>query len=144
MKRRTWIVLLLVLLASATVTWLSGRAPTRYVLEGECRRYQRDRVREIQQFQQDAVRDGLAPNSREYHRRERALLDAHKRLEIRGWEVLLIPAGARRPEPRDFLKLDRFDPSQRLDPVQVQGGMEVWAAPRGRLARALHGLGLGP
>lgn len=141
MKR--WILLGLALALLAGGLWLGGRAPSAYVLQRECDRYQVERATEYGRFDGEAAlqRD---PAAAEAARKARdAVLAGHRQLEIRGWEVLLIPAGADRPPTADFLVAGTFTPEGSRHPA-LQGSMTVWYAPRGPLARALYRLGLTP
>lgn len=145
-KRRLWILLLLVLLAAGGL-WLFGRAPSRYALEQVCRRYQDERMREEHRFQRESgqlLADGRAedlPALRAAH--ERYLL-GHKRLEMGGWTVLLVPPGATPPAVAGFHRAAGHDPSLPDDAPHLRGEMEIWLAPRGLLARAVAWLGLSP
>ena len=130
MKRAAWI--LLPLLAAAGV-WLAGRAPTRRGLTLSCERYQAER-------RETAVRLTLEAKNPELE----TYLRGHKRLTIRGWEVLLIPAGADRPPPRDYYVLGRIDVGAGAELSFLRGPIETWAAPRGALARFVSWLGLSP
>jgi hypothetical protein len=114
------------------------------VLERECAAYQEQRR---QRYQVLTFEIGRAEHRREDAtdlKRERdELLLGTKRTEIRGWEIVLVPAGAARPAPRDFAVALRFDPSEPKDPAPLKGAMEAWIAPRGWLAR-LFTKGWGP
>ena len=135
MKR--WIAVLVLLAVGAGIVWMSGRAPTAFVLDEECRRYQAERVLEAALLQRTLVGAGHLPASAEYQRRYGAFLGRHKRMEIRGWEILLIPSGVR-VDPADFLRAGTFRVEGRGD---MRGPITVWIAPRGALARLLHALG---
>ncbi|MHC4137298.1 MAG: hypothetical protein ACYS0K_20295 [Planctomycetota bacterium] len=149
--RKRWLWILLPLLAAGG-SWLFGRAPARHALEQECRRYQQDRVAEDQRFQRERARlikdarAGADTTEALMARRaahERYLLD-HRRLELGGWTVLLIPPGATPPAPGDFYRAESHDPSAPADAPHLRGAMEIWLAPRGGLARLLFRLGLSP
>jgi hypothetical protein len=141
-KRR---LLVLAPLLAAGVVWLFGRAPSRHALEQECRRFHAERVAEEQRFQRDTGRllqDGKPLRARrEAH--ARYLLE-HRRMEMGGWTVVFVPPGAAPPAPSGFQRAASFDPSVPADASHLQGEMEIWLAPRGALARLLHGLGLSP
>ena len=149
--KKHWLWILLPLLA-AGVLWLFGKAPSRYALEQECRRYQEERVLEEHRFRRESgrlIEDGRAGADtkaalaarRAAH--ERYLLD-HRRLEMGGWTVLLIPPGATPPPAGDFHRAASHDPSLSDDAPHLRGGMEIRLAPRGGLARLVSRLGLSP
>jgi hypothetical protein len=132
--------------------WLYGRAPSRYVLEQECARYQEDRVAELNRLSREialfeaALARGEEPHpdlERVREQRER-LYRAHRELSVRGWDILLLPEGAVRPAPEDYLVSGRFDPSRPTDPPALRRTMEIWIRPNGGLARTLFRLGLSP
>jgi len=84
-----WLWILLPLLAGGWV-WLFGKAPSRYALEQECRRYQEERVAEEVRFQRASARliqegrdgaDTAAALDALRATYERYLLD-HRRLEM--------------------------------------------------------------
>jgi hypothetical protein len=148
-KRWPWILLPLLL---AGGLWLFGKAPSRYALEQECRRYQEERVAEEVRFQRATARliqegrDGADTAAalrglRATH--ERYLLD-HRRMEMGGWTVLLIPPGAAPPAPAGFYRVEGHDPALPDDAPHLRGEMEIRLAPRGSLARLVSGLGLSP
>jgi len=140
------------LIAAAGGLWLFGRAPTAYVLEEECRLYQQERSREYTLLTQKVARLETAllrgtepdPELAELHIRLEGFSRSHRRVRRRGWEVVLIPEGADRPSPEDFLVMGSFDPSVPGDPPTLRRKMEVWLAARGGLARLIYGLGLSP
>jgi len=144
--RKRWLWILLPLLAALGL-WLFGKAPSRYALEQQCRRYQEERVKEEHRFQRETgrlLKEGRAdalPALRAAH--ERTLLE-HKRLEMGGWIVLLIPPGATPPAPAGYLREKSHDASVPDDAPHLRGEMEIWIAPRGPLARVLSWLGLSP
>jgi len=149
--RKRWPWILLPLLAAGG-SWLFGKAPSRYALEQECGRYRQDRVLAEQRFQRETARlikygrDGADTTAALEARRaahERYLLD-HRRLEMGGWTVLLVPSGATPPAPRDFYRAESFDPSKPGDLAHLRGEMEIRLAPRGSLASLLSRLGLSP
>jgi hypothetical protein len=131
MRRLLWLLAGLGLLA--TGVYLAGRAPSAYVLEKECERYherRRDRLNLIAFHIARADKDAL-PDLR---RQMDDLLRETKTVDIRGWEVVLVPAGARAPGPPYTLGA-RVDPSAPPDPPPLKGPMEAWITPRGFLAR---------
>jgi len=128
-------------------SYLAGRAPGRYALEQACERYQADRRAREAALQEEIGRQiqaGDAAGARRTQDAVTALLREVRREDYRGWEVLLVPTGAARPEARDFLVLGRHDPSSPRDPATLRGAMEIWLAPRGALPRLLYALGLAP
>ena len=144
--RKHWLFVLLPLLAAGGL-WLFGKAPSRYALEQMCRRYQEERVKEEHRFQRETgqlLKEGRAdalPARRAAH--ERYLLE-HKRMEMGGWTVLVIPPGAAPPAPAGFFRAKSHDASVPDDAPHLRGEMEIWLAPRGSLARAVSWLGLSP
>jgi len=132
------------------VLWLLGRAPSDYALEQLCADFQADRVRVVTLLRyeigrlESALRPGQAagPELRALRQRRDQIHARTRTLEVRGWEILILPAGVAHPPAEDFIVAGEFDPSRRTDPAPLQGSMEVWIRPRGRLARAVHGLGL--
>jgi len=140
--RRLW--WLLVPLAAAGAVWLYGRAPTDYVLLKECRRFQEERVERLREIDFE-IAAGKDPQRAKTLLEERITLrNRHRRMELRGWEVILIPAGALRPEPRDFYRAGKFDPAERDHPPELQGEWEAWYAPRSAVPKLLADLGLAP
>ena len=130
--------------------WFVGRAPSDYALEQLCRQFQADRVRvgtllryEIGRLE-SALRPGQQPGSDlvELRRKRDQLHRSTRTLEVRGWEVVLLPAGAPRPPATDYLVAGEFDVSTVTDPAALRGPTEVWMRPRGRLARIVHAVGL--
>jgi len=147
-KAWVWLLLVALLLAMGAV-YLAGRAPTTYVLARECERYQEQRRKTDKRLRRDLARvslgrPGLMHGPLEARMRLMEFLREHRRIEIRGWEVLMIPAGAHRPDPEDFLLAGTFHPARPTDHRDVQGEMTVWMAPRGVLARLLYRLRLTP
>ena len=140
------------LVLAGLLVWLLGRAPTRYALERECARYQEERVaqamrlgREIALLEAGLAR-GEEPDpalARLRAQRER-LYRAYRELSIRGWEVVLLPEGADRPAPEEYLVTGSFDPSRPTDPPPLRRAMALWIRPAGGLARLLSRLGLSP
>lgn len=140
------------LVLAGLLVWLFGRAPTRYVLERECARYQEERVAEALRLGREialletALARGEEPDpalGRLRAERER-LYRAHRKLSVRGWEVVLLPEGADRPAPEGYLVTGRCDPSRPSDPPPLRRAMELWIRPAGGLARLLSRLGLSP
>lgn len=131
MRRLLWLAAGVALLAGGL--YLAGRAPSAYVLEKEFQSYHEERRQRytllsfhIARAEKDEVPD-LRRELDEFLRRT-------KTIEIRGWEIVLVPAGARPPGQEHRLRL-REDPSVRSDPPQLKGPMEAWARPKGPLAR---------
>ncbi|MHC4931405.1 MAG: hypothetical protein ACYTGV_04355 [Planctomycetota bacterium] len=149
--RRLWWVLAL-LAAGAGLLWLFGRAPTAYALEEECRLYHEERSKEYAFLSRKVARLEAAllrgaepdPELADLRIRLEDLSRSHRRVRRRGWEVVLIPEGADRPAPEDFLLVGSFDPSGPDDPPTLRRTMEIWLAARGGLARLIYGLGLSP
>jgi len=147
---KTWVWLLLpALLLAAGAVYLGGRAPTHYVLARECERYQAQRRLTDERLRRDLARvslgrPGLMHGPLEARMRLMEFLREHRRIAIRGWEVLLIPAGAREPDAKDFFVAGTFRAAQPTDHRDIQGAMTVWMAPRGVLARLLYALRLTP
>ena len=134
------------------VLWLLGNAPSAFVLEEECKRFQKERrerdgaltVR-IAKLEEEALMGKPPVESLIGLKRERDGIDrATRRTSMRGWDVILIPAGAARPDPGDFLIHGRIDVSSRADPARLRGEMEVWIQPSGGLAKLVFWLGLSP
>jgi len=133
-------LVLLALCLTALVLWLWGRAPTDFVLQAECLRFQNDRrLRDAELA--EAIARGGPPELRDQRQEAYRAL---RRLHLRGWEVVLLPMTAERPAPRDFLVIGEFDAASERDPPYLRGAIEVWVAPRDWLARTLHSLGLTP
>jgi hypothetical protein len=127
--------------------WLYGRAPSLYVLEQECRRYQderRERLERLERAVRGAQRAEQAGRIVELEKERTELLAGTGKRRIRGWEVALIPPGGRGPDPEGYLVAKRFDVSRDDDPPFLRGAVEVWVKPTGGLARLLHGWGLTP
>jgi len=132
--------------------WFCGKPPSRYVLERECERFQQDRrtrdapiAIRIAKLEQEGIETGRRDPSIEPLKQERDRnARAPHRTRMRGWDVILIPAGAKRPDPENYLVYDRYDPAWRFDPPRLRGAMEIWIQPSGGLAKLVSGLGLGP
>jgi hypothetical protein len=131
MRRLLWLLLGVALLA--TGVYLAGRAPSAFVLEKECERFH-ERRRErftllafhIARADKDAVPD--------LKRQVDELLRETQTIEIRGYEVVLVPPGARAPGA-GYTLAARHDVSVPQDPPPLKGPTEAWIAPRGWLAR---------
>ncbi|MGQ0612708.1 MAG: hypothetical protein ACT4PV_03010 [Planctomycetaceae bacterium] len=155
MRRLLWLVPLALLLAAL---WLFGRPPARFLLEESAARFQEERraqernlaaeLRTAESLLQAATRPEerarLAAAAAEVRARREALLLRHETLTLRGWEVRILPPGAGRPDPREFVALEPYDPSGAEDPAPLAGPHDFWVAPRGPLARLLSRLGLNP
>lgn len=147
--------LLLVVLASIVAVgllWFVGKAPTRYVLERECERFQQKRreghvrlTARIAKLEQERVQTGRRDHQLDLLKQllEGVVRTPH-RTTMRGWSVIFIPTGAERPEPGDFLVYGRHDPSAPTDPHPLRGEMEIWIQATGGLARVVFWLGLSP
>jgi hypothetical protein len=131
MRRLLWLAAGLVLLA--TGLWLAGRPPSAYVLEKECERFQQGRRERYTLLQFHIARADLEARPDLQMRVEEVLRET-KRIEIRGWEVILVPAGARAPGG-EFKRAARFDPP---DPPPFEYA-DAWIAPRSWLARLFAG-----
>ena len=131
MGRLVWLVAGLALLA--TGLWLAARAPTAYVLEKECARYHEERQRR-HTFLGFRIARADKDTLPELRRQMDELLRETRTIDIRGWEVVLVPPGARAPGA-PFTRAARIDPSVPPDPPPLKGPMEAWIAPRGTLAR---------
>jgi len=139
----------LALLAVVLVAlWLYARAPTPYARERLVARFHEARREEFVsaavELDRARARGEPAAEVARLQSAEDAILGAVRRLEVRGWEVLLVPPGAPPPDPAGFLVVDRIDPSARGDPRPLHGPVEVWLAPRGLLAKLLFSVGLSP
>lgn len=143
MKRALWVLLALGLLLGGL--WLAGRAPTRYVLERECRRMLDERKAAEARLQLQLAReqkrgeDGAATKAR-----IEALYREPERLDVRGWQVVLVPPGGVRPDPAGYYDLGRVDASRDGDPALLRGPVLVWARADGGLAGLLVRLRLAP
>ena len=152
MKRRLLLIPLAVLVLGGVALWLAGRAPADYVLKQECRRFHRERTERYrtltweigrkERAQQEGA-DVTAELARLRGEREELLAESRTR-RIRGWEVVFLPPGTRRPSAGGFLVAARIDPSTTKEPSPLRGEIEAWIAPRGGLARLLHRWGLTP
>lgn len=145
MKRRLW---LLALPLAAAAVWLLGRAPTDHAVGRLCAVFQEERRERERPLRAEISRLEADPGAAEtvagLRRAYQESFLAVRERSVRGWSLLLIPPGAARPEPEDYLVLGRIDPSTPDDPPLLQGPVEVWIAPRGPLARLLRRLGLAP
>jgi hypothetical protein len=139
---------LALLVAVLAAIWLYGRAPTPYARERFVARFHEDRreefVRTTVEIDRARARGDPAPELERLQAAQEVALGAVRRLEVRGWDVLLVPAGAPPPDPAGFLVVDRVDPTVRGDPRPLLGSIEVWIAPRGLLARLMRSAGLSP
>lgn len=136
MRRLPWLATGLLLLAGAL--YLAGRAPTAYFLEKELDRYHKEERLPrytLLAFHIARAEKGELPDLRVQMEQ---FLRETKTLEVRGWEIVLVPPGAR-PPGQDYRIKARHDPSAPADPPQLKGPMEAWARPRGWLARLFAG-----
>jgi len=131
MRRLLWVLLGLALLAAAL--WVAGRRPSSYFLEQECARYQEERRHRLTllNFEIRRAEESVQP---EFRARVEELLMETRRIEIRGWEVVLVPPGARAPGSGYDVAV-RTDPSTPEDPAPLRGMMTAWLRPRTWLAR---------
>jgi len=145
--KRRWLLLLPVGIALlAGLAWLLGRAPTRFVLEEECRRFYAERLVTESRLSQriGKLEDSPSPELDRLKRDREANVHATKALRIRGWDVLLIPMQAPRPEPAGYLVLEPCEVSGAMDHPGLIGAIQVWVRPMGTLARLLRRLRLSP
>ncbi len=134
------------------VLWLFGQAPSRYVLDEECKRFQQQRREDygrltvrIAKLEQELVQTGRRDPELDALKQTRdAIARVPHEMSMRGWEVLLIPAGAPRPDPEDYLVCGRYDASRPGDPARLRGGFAIWIQPSGGIAKLLYRLGLSP
>lgn len=130
---RRFLLLVLGLALVAAGVYLAGRAPSAYVLERECEQLHRQRRERYTLLSFHIARSG--PEARaDLQRQVDELLRETKTVEIRGWDVVVVPAGARAPGA-GYSRAARIDPSIPPDPPALKGPMEVWTRPRGLLAR---------
>jgi hypothetical protein len=131
MRRLVWLALGLSL-AGAGI-YLAGRAPSEYVLERELARYHESRQRRftLLAFHIAKAEKQLLP---ELHQQMEHFLRETRTVAIRGWEVVLVPAGARMPG-QGYRLAARKDVSIPADPPQLKGPIEAWTKPVGRLAQ---------
>ena len=150
MKRVLLVVAVAVVILG--VLWLFGQAPSRYVLEEECKRFQQERREDdgrltlrIDKLERELLQ-GKPPttNLAGLKRMREQIQRTPRRTSIRGWEVLLIPTGAPRPDPENYLVYGRRDPSQPGDPARLRGEFAIWIQPSGGIAKLLYRLGLSP
>ena len=146
MKRRLPLLLSTAIVLLAGGAWFFGRAPTRFVLEQESRRFYSERLAtEARLTLRIGKLEGSDPlELRRLERDRQRNVQATRTLRIRGWEVLLIPTQAPRPEPGQYLVLAPCDFSGARDHPGLVGPIRIWLRPTGPLARLLRGLGLSP
>ena len=134
--------------AALAVVWLYARAPTPYARERLVARFHADRreafIRATIGIDHARARGAGDGELRRLEAAREEDLARVRRLEVRGWEVVLLPPGARPPDPLGYLVVGRPDPSGAGDPPPLRGAVEVWVAPRGLLARAASATGLSP
>ena len=131
MRRILWLLAGLALLAGGL--YLGGRAPGEYMIEqemGRCQETRRERYTLLAFHLAQGKRDDLP----ELRQQVDALLRETKTVRVRGWEVVLVPPGARAPGQGYRLAL-RKDVSIPADAPQLKGAMEAWTKPVGWLAR---------
>ena len=136
MRRRAFRLLRVPLLLGGA--WLYGRAPSAALLADRARRAHADRAERFGALQARlaALPEGEAREAAAA--RVDALLRETKRTAVRGWDVLLIPPGAPRPDAAGWLRAGSERIVEPGDPPQLRGAYEIWVAPRGLLARAVH------
>lgn len=132
MRRILWLAAGLLLLAAGL--YLAGREPSVYFLEREIERYHEEERRPrytLLAFHAARAEKGELPDLR---LQMEQFLRETKILALRGWEVVLVPSGAR-PPGQDYRIRARHDASAPADPPQLKGPVEAWVRPRGWLAR---------
>ena len=146
----------LLVIATATVIfgvlWVFGQAPSSYVLDEECKRFQQERREDdgrltvrIAKLEQELIQTGRSdPELYALKRKRDGIARAPRKLSMRGWDVLLIPVGAARPDPEDYLKCGSYDASRPRDPARLRGGFRIWIQPSGGIAKLLYRLGVSP
>lgn len=133
MKRFLLVAAAVALVASGL--WLLAGPPRAYFLRKECARYHELRKARFSQLRYDRARADIG-TAEEIDRRIEEFLRETRTFSVRGWEVVLVPAGARPPGAGHSLAM-AFDPSVPADPAPVKGPMGVWMRPQGFLARIL-------
>lgn len=124
--------------------WLGGRAPTRYVLEEEGRAFYKDRLRKEQVYSLRIGKLEPGPERSRLEQERETNRRATRKLAIRGWEVLLIPYQAARPDPAGFLVLEPVNASGPMDHPGLIGPIQVWVRPVGALAKLMRTLRISP
>ncbi len=131
MRRLFWLAAGLALLA--TGVWLAGRPPSAYFLEKEGVRYQEERKRGYDHLRY--LRARASPEAApDLDKRMNDLLRETRTLSVRGYKIVLVPAGARAPGS-DFKLAVRFDPKG-PPPFEY---VDAWIRPEGWLAKAFAG-----
>ncbi|HEX5137393.1 MAG TPA: hypothetical protein VFY93_10495 [Planctomycetota bacterium] len=130
---RRLLLVALALAAAAVALWLLAGPPRDYFLREECGRYHEERRERFSLLRFQRARADAATGA-EIDRQTDAMLKETRTFTIRGWEVVLVPAGAVGPSAGYFLRL-RYDPSAPKDPAPTRGTMLVWVRPRSWLAR---------
>jgi hypothetical protein len=131
MVRLLWLLAGLAFLAAGA--WFLGGPPREYFLRQECARYHKERLERFNLLRFQKARADAA-TAVEIDRRTEELLRETRTFLVRGWRVVLVPAGALPPGPGHRL-LVTFDPSAAGDPAPVRGPMAAWVRPEGWLAR---------
>jgi hypothetical protein len=133
MRRLLWIALAVA--AAGTALWLLAGPPREYFLRQECARFHQQRMERFNllRFQRARAAADVAPR---IDRQMDELLRETRTVTVRGWEVVLVPAGAL-PPVRGHVRKVTCDPSAPGDPAPVRGPMTVWLKPVGWLARLL-------
>jgi hypothetical protein len=131
MRRLLWILAGLLVVGAGV--YLLGAAPRAYFLRKQGELYHEERR---ERYLLLAFRIARAdPDVRADLQKQRdEMLRETKTEEVRGWEIVYVPAGARAPGPPYTMAL-RLEPFGPADPPQLKGPMEIWIRPRGWLAR---------
>jgi hypothetical protein len=124
-----------VLALAAMGLWLLAGPPRDYFLRKECARYHEERMQRYNLLRFQKARADIG-SAAEIDRRTEELLRETRSFSVRGWEVVLVPAGALPPGPGHSRSLT-FDPSVPADPAPLKGPMAAWVRPAGWLARLL-------
>ncbi|MCK6460225.1 MAG: hypothetical protein L6Q95_10080 [Planctomycetes bacterium] len=120
------------LAALALGLWLLAGPPRGYFLRQECARYHEMRKARFNQLRYDRARADIG-TAAEIDRRLEVFLRETRAFAVRGWEVVLVPAGAL--PPGGYSLAVTCDPSVPADPAPLKGPMAAWVRPQGFLAR---------
>jgi len=121
------------LLAVAGALWLLAGPPRDYFLQEECGRYHEERKAEYNLLRFQRAHADAATGAA-IDRKTEEMLKETRTFTVRGWEVVLVPAGAVSPSAGYVLRL-RYDPSVPTDPAPTKGVIHVWVRPESWLAR---------
>jgi hypothetical protein len=130
MKRSLLVAAVLAFVAIGV--WFLAGPPRAYFLRQECARYHEVRKARFNQLRYDRARADIGTAAGIDRKIEEFLRETRK-FSVRGWEVVLVPAGAL-PPPGHSLALTS-DPSAPADPAPLKGPMAAWVRPQGFLAR---------